>query len=328
VLTEAEEREFLGEGDWIETLEVPCRLERLPQVLAGEEWKAYLGEMRPDVVVGAWKAPRLPTVRDGRPPVPYYCHVTGSVRHVVSAEHLQAGMLVTNWGTSLSRYIAEMALALVLAASRNLGYHQKKLHQDHGWRDGFGNRMETSLFDKRVGLHGCGAIARELSALLAPFRTRTMVWDPYVSEETLPGLGVESADSLEDLFTSSDILVECCALTPETKGIVDEAMLRRLPSGAVFVNIARGHLVDEEALIRLLKEGHLRAGLDVFQHEPLPKDSPLRGLENVMLTPHIGGNTVESRRAAGAFALENLRRFARGEELLGRITLEQYLRMT
>jgi len=327
VLTEDEERMFFGGDDWETKLgtayELQCRFS-LPK----EQWGAFLEEVRPDVVLGAWEAPPLPDLSGGPLPLRYYCYVAGSVRQVIGVEHLRAGLLVTNWGGSIGRYIAEMALALTLGSLRNLSRHRENLRPHGGWREARQGEPEGSLFDRRVGLHGYGVIGRGVAALLAPFGTRTSAWDPYVNRETMERDGVEPARSLEDLFASSEVLVECCAFTPETKGIVNEAMLRRLPPGAVFVNIARGKLVDEAALIRVLREGRLRAGLDVFGCEPLPADSPLRGMENVVMTPHIAGNTGESRRAAGDFALANLRRFSRGEDLLSRITLEQYLRMT
>ena len=130
--------------------------------------------------------------------------------------------------------------------------------------------------------------------------------------------------SLEELFAESDVVVELAAATPENYHVVTENHLRMIPEGGVFVNVGRGCVVDKDGLLRVAREGRLQIALDVFEQEPLPADSPLRGLPNVTLLPHLGGPTRDRRRDAGALALKNLRAFLSGEPLDAVVTLEVY----
>ena len=134
--------------------------------------------------------------------------------------------------------------------------------------------------------------------------------------------------SLEQLFSTSDVVVELAAATPDNQHLVKEEHLRMIPEGGVFVNVGRGCVVEEAALIRVAREGRIQIALDVFEQEPLPPDSPLRGLPNVTLLPHLGGPTRDRRRDSGQLALRNLRAFLRGEPLEAVVTRDTYERST
>ncbi len=140
--------------------------------------------------------------------------------------------------------------------------------------------------------------------------------------------GVDRAASLAELFRWSDVVVELAPKKPEYFHIVDESVLRELRPGSVFVNGGRGACVDEEALVRVVREGRIQIGLDVYETEPLPGNSSLRGLSNVILLPHIGGPTRDRRVDSGRLALSNLKRYLAGEPLEAKITAETYDRIT
>jgi phosphoglycerate dehydrogenase-like enzyme len=133
---------------------------------------------------------------------------------------------------------------------------------------------------------------------------------------------------LEELFSTSDVVVELAAATPANDHVIKEAHLRMIPEGGVFVNVGRGCVVDEGGLLRVAREGKLQIALDVFEEEPLPPNSPLRGLPNVTLLPHLGGPTRDRRRDSGALALRNLRAFLQGEPAEAVVTLDVYDRST
>ncbi len=139
---------------------------------------------------------------------------------------------------------------------------------------------------------------------------------------------VALAESLESLFSGNDVIFEIEALTPERESMIDEAMLRRIPKGGTFVNIARGALVNEDDLLKVAREGHIQIGLDVYQEEPLPADHGFRGCQNIMMLPHLGGPTTDRRKDAADHSLENLRRYKRGEPIVDPITPEIYDRST
>lgn len=281
----------------------------------------------PEVIMGAWKTPQLPTPDTGLP-CRYYCHLAGEVRRTVPRTLVERGLVVSNWGTCLSRYVAEAALALLLAALRNQTAHQFDMHIGRGWRTDLGILFNRSLFNLRLGMHGYGAIAREFAPLVAPFSPRLQAFDPFANREEAAKHGVEFVETMEELFSGNDAIVDFCALTKETRGIVTEKLLRLLPRGGVFVNVARGAIVDEQALAGLVAEGHLKVGLDVFAREPLPADSPLRGLPNATMTPHTSGKVTGAHAIAGQFGIANLHRYLQGRSLEGSISLAQYDRMT
>ncbi len=140
--------------------------------------------------------------------------------------------------------------------------------------------------------------------------------------------GVRSCDSLEELFSGSEVLIECESLTQRSQGSVTEAILRLLPEDAVFVNVGRGRIVDEDALARLASEGRLRVGLDVYEQEPLPADSPLRRTPHTLLSPHIAGPTLDGFSILSRFAVENIRSYLEGGKIQGQVTLDAYDRST
>ena len=164
--------------------------------------------------------------------------------------------------------------------------------------------------------------------MLAVFGAKVSAYDPYVEEKDYGGISVSRADSLEDLFETSEILFECSGLTPETEGIVNRDMLARLPDDATFINVARGQLVDQEALIDELRAKRLRAGLDVFREEPVPEDSPLRGLAGLVVMPHLGALAQETFQRSVKTAMDNIHRYVNNQDMLFEVTLHDYDRMT
>jgi phosphoglycerate dehydrogenase-like enzyme len=196
------------------------------------------------------------------------------------------------------------------------------MHTAGAWRD---HRIDTaSLFEKRVGLHGFGQVARALIRLLAPFDPEIGICAPEKDPALYAAHGARRIPTLEELFAWSDVVVEVAPFNPATAKIINEPLLRLLRPGAVFVNVGRGGVVDEEALLRVAREGRIHVGLDVFATEPLPADSGLRGLPNVVLLPHIAGPTLDRRRDAGAQALRNLRAYSEDRPLDAVITPEIY----
>jgi phosphoglycerate dehydrogenase-like enzyme len=284
------------------------------------DFHRVLADTNPEILLACWKTPPLPTRLPSN--LRYVCYVAGSVKKLVLREHIAAGLLVTNWGGSISRIVAEWALFHILSCLRRATYWTLAMHREGAWKD---NGTETaSLFGRRVGLHGFGQIAREVVRLLQPFGCRISAFAPDVTSETEREFGVRPARSLEELFAENDIVVELAPLIDETRGVVTEKHLRLLKPGSVFVNVGRGAVVDEAALLRVAKEGKIMVGLDVFTVEPLPSDSGFRGLPNVTLTPHLAGPTTDRRRDAGAFAVANLKAYAEGRPLDAVITTGVY----
>jgi Phosphoglycerate dehydrogenase and related dehydrogenases len=320
-LSPIELRDFLPEPLLGELRSLTRDFQRFdPTAHSPEEFYRTLADANPEVLVAAWKTPLLPARLP--PNLRYVCYLCGSVKKLVTREHLERGLLVTNWGGSISRIVAEWALFHTLCGLRRASYWSLAMHLRGAWKDT--DTTTASLFGRRVGLHGFGMVAREFVKLLAPFGCTISVHAPDVDDAVAAHWGIRAEPSLETLFSDNDIIVELAPLIPETEGIVTESLLRRIRPGGVFVNLGRGAVVDEAALIAVAREGQVCFGLDVYETEPLPADHPLRGLPNVMLTPHIGGPTTDRRRDAGAFAVKNLRAYAAGEPLEALVTPEVF----
>lgn len=325
-LSPGEMNEFLPEPVWGEIRTLAGEIAVVDaQQLKGDAIRDAIAGFDPEVLLASWRTDPLP---DPLPPsLRYVCYLGGSIRRLVSDNHLAQGLLVSNWGDSISRVVAEGALMLVLMCLRRAGDWNTRMHRDGYWING-SVAPTGSLFERRVGLHGFGKVARALVNLLRPFRVTVSAFDPYVKPEEFARLGVDRAESLDALFSANDVVVELAALSAETEGAVSRRHFALLPDDGVFVNVGRGAVVDERALLNVAREGRLHLGLDVYHNEPLPADYPLRGLENVTLLPHVAGPTPDRRSDVGRFALANLKRYVLGLPLEARVTLEDYARAT
>lgn len=298
----------------------------IPPDLPAAEVAARLREAGTRVLVGGWALPPLPPDRSAFPELEYVCYLSGSIRRKIPRALIEQGLLVSNWGDRIAPTVAECALLLLLMCYREASHWQIRMHQQGSFKAA-ADQGNLSLFRRRVGLHGFGAVAQALVDLLRPFDVEIAAYSPWPEDALFEKKGVRRLHSLNALFGWADAVVEAEACSPETINSVKEHHLRQLGSG-VFVNVARAELVDEAGLIRVASEGRLRLGLDVFHHEPLPPEYPLRGLANVALLPHLGGPTLDRRVDAGTLALENLTRYLAGDPIAFAIGLEQYDRMT
>jgi phosphoglycerate dehydrogenase-like enzyme len=325
VLTAQEQKEFLPEPFNRQLRELLPGAEWIEAPVSKEAWHDLLGTRKPEIVVCAWETPPIP--EEASAYLKYVCYLCGSVRTLIPRELIQGGLLATNWGSIIGNTVAECALLLTLSALRRSSNWALAMHTRGEWKKG--RHPDTlSLFHRRVGIHGLGAIGRELVKLLAPFQVEISAYSPSVPDETYEALGVHRAATLEELFSNSDVLVELAPGKPDNRHLVGEALLDLLPEQAVFVNVGRGMVVDTEALIRVARRKQLHIALDVYETEPLPKDSPLRGLPNTTLLPHLGGPTPDRRRDCGEVAVANIANYLNGDPLANLVTLEAYDRAT
>jgi phosphoglycerate dehydrogenase-like enzyme len=199
---------------------------------------------------------------------------------------------------------AELAVTLILASMRQIPWFAGQ-QANRTW-----SHVRTDSLDgKRVLLVGYGAIGASIEQRLVPFGARVTRVSRSARE------GVSELGELRVLAQAADILVVCIALQPSTRGLVGQEVLSALPDGALVVNVARGPVVDAAALTRQLRDGRLRAALDVTDPEPLPADRPEWTLPNVLITPHIGGDTTTFARHAPAFVAEQAARHLAGRPL-------------
>lgn len=324
-LSDHELARFLPGPLWGELEELLPGYRRIQLPLTGpDDWERLWRASPADILISAWQTPSLNSTLQpvDLKPLRYVCHLTGSVRKLVPRELIEQGLVVTNWGGSISATVAECTLMLILMALRGASHWAVAMHSDGAWKNG--DPVTQSLLGRRVGIHGFGSISQCLVPMLRPFTSRIQAYSPNMPDVIFSSLGVKRLASLEELFAESDVVVELAAGTAENYHLVTERHLRMIPEGGVFVNAGRGCVVDKDGLLRVARDGRLQIALDVFEQEPLPSDSPLRGLPNVTLLPHLGGPTRDRQRDPGAHALKNLRAFLRGEPLDAVVTLEVY----
>ncbi|MFD0344308.1 2-hydroxyacid dehydrogenase [Streptomyces sp. NPDC127117] len=220
---------------------------------------------------------------------------------------LPAGALVCNAKGVHEASTAELTLTLILASLRGVpGFVHGQDKEE--WRSGF----YPALADKSVLIVGYGSIGAAIEDRLAPFECARVVRVARSARTTARG-PVHALDDLPALLPEADVVVLSTPLNPSTQGLVDAKFLATMSDGALLVNVARGGVVDTEALLIELRSGRLRAALDVTDPEPLPAGHPLWHAPNVLITPHVGGSTSAFLPRAKRLLAGQLSRFAAGE---------------
>ncbi|MBM3784492.1 MAG: dehydrogenase, partial [Acidobacteria bacterium] len=207
--------------------------------------------------------------------------------------------------------VAEAILTLMLALAKNL-FVQSEITRAGKWRGDL-PALGRNLRGQVLGSIGCGNIGKEMFRLARPFGfARMLACDPFLTQGQVDELGVELVD-MDTVMRESDFVTVNALLNERTQGLVDERSLRLMKPTAYFINTARGPIVDQEALIRLLRDRAIAgAGLDVFEVEPPPKDLPLLHMDNVIVTPHGLPWTEEIARDNGLEACDNILAVASG----------------
>ncbi len=230
------------------------------------------------------------------------------------------GVAVCNTPGVLDDAVAEAALGMILSAGRNLTGFDRWVRAGH-WLEDW-PWLTHDVHRTTVGIVGLGRIGRRLAELLQPLQVRVL----YHNRRRVPGVeesGLAEYADWERVFAEPDYVVLVVPLTDQTRGLVGAGELARMRSTATLVNIARGQVLDELALVEALQARRIAgAALDVYRTEPLPADSPLLRLDNVVLLPHIASATVETRRAMAELAVENLRLAAAGRPPLESVNVD------
>jgi phosphoglycerate dehydrogenase-like enzyme len=298
----------LGAAPWFDTLDSPVARARLAEV---------------EVLVTSWGAPALTTERlAAAPRLRAVFHCAGSVRALVTDEVWRRGLLVTSGADANAVPVAEFTLAMVILAGKKApfiaaaGAEPPSLGGSARWGD-------LSNLRRTIGVVGFSRIGRMVvERLRANLEDVTvLVSDPHADPDDVAAAGGELVD-LPGLLPRVDVLTLHAPALPSTAGLVGQEQLALLPDHATVVNTARGALVDHEGLAAECGSGRLFAILDVTEPEPLPADSPLRSMPNVLVTPHLAGSLGTEVHRLTDRVLVDLASWCAGEPVADRVSAE------
>ncbi|AFZ23369.1 phosphoglycerate dehydrogenase-like oxidoreductase [Cylindrospermum stagnale PCC 7417] len=257
------------------------------------------------------KSTTLHQVLAAAPALRWHHAPNAGVNHILTPTYLERDLTLTNGAGVHAIPVAEFVLAYILNHAKYLP-ELHALQAEHHWKRGLAIQ---ELTDATLLIIGAGAIGQEIAVRAKAFGMR--VFGSRRHPQELPNFDkVVGADEWRSLLPFADYIVVATPLTPETQGLIDEAALRSLPNHAYLINIARGAVVDEPALVRALTEGWIAgAALDTVIGEPLASESPLWSVPNVLITPHCSGHSPKVKQRSVALFLDNLTRYQTGQPL-------------
>lgn len=272
-----------------------------------------------EIVITSWGSPTFSAAALAEADrLKLIAHSAGSIKRLLPPPVFAAGRRVTHVAYSMSIPVAETTVALILLCLRN--YHKiDRAFRERGWAAARELPPGGELTGSRVGVIGAGYTGRAVIRRLLALEAQVWLCDPYVSEESAAELGARKVP-LEPLMRECPIVTMQAPATAETYRMIGAEQLSWLRDGAIFINTARAHLIDEAALLAELQTGRISAALDVFDQEPLPDDSPFRGLNNLIITPHIAAVTHQAYKRQGEITVDEVARFLSDGKLRYEVT--------
>lgn len=281
-------------------------------------------------LITTWDSPRfgedLPSLA---PNLRIIAHCGGEVK-TRFARSLFKRLTITNAPAPMARATAELGAALLLYCARNIDFYRSELRKRSNriYEQIHLHGSSESLIGQKVGMIGFGRIGRALVDLLRGFDINWLVYDPYAPRSLSRQYPVRFV-SLQQLLAQAQLLVLTAALTEQTRGLLGRQNLARLPDGACIINIARGGLIDLDALRAEVQRGRLRCAVDVTDpKEPLPATDPFRNMRGAIVTPHIAGSGRRVREGIARVVLDDLDRFFSDKKVENQVTASMLDRMT
>lgn len=271
---------------------------------------------RIEVLITSWGAPPVgPEVIERMPKLKLIAHLAGSVKGFLDDIVWRRGILVTNAVAANAVPVAEYTLAAILFANKKvLQLNRAYLAARESRAPWAREAPDVGNYRKTVGIVGASQVGRLVIRHLRAFDLDVLLYDPYVPPLAARDMRVSKV-TLSELLVRSDVVSLHAPLLPETRHMLGSRELALMPDGATLINTARGALVDPAALEAELARGRLFAVLDTTEPEVLPPDSPLYGLPNVFLTPHIAGSLGRETQRLADYIVAEVERFARGVSL-------------
>lgn len=296
---------------------VQARLDALGVVTANTEERNYSSVELADLIPGfdaclcSWGSPAFtPEVIENADRLRVISYGAGSVKGILSSAVFDKGIAVCTSQPAMAVSVAAHTVMMMEMMLRNVVNLATGIRTQGTWHPK-GIAPARELSGKKVGIIGASLIGREVIRFIQPFDVELFICDPYLTDEGAKSLGAKKV-SLEEIFATCEVVSLHAPVTEETKGMIRREHFKMLQDGAVFINTARGVILDHEAMVDELRTGRFSAALDVTNPEPLPDGHELFGMENVVLTPHISGGTPEMVLRQGELAVRNLEVFFAG----------------
>lgn len=282
---------------------------------------------RAEILLTGWGSPRIDlALLERAPKLRAVLHAAGTVKGHVDPAVLARGVRVSSAAAANAVPVAEFTVGAILLANKRAFRLQRLYRELRGFRLWSREVAAIGNHRKTVGIVGASRIGRLVLERLRGFDFSLLVYDPFLAAAEAASLGAENVE-LDDLLRRSDLVSLHAPSLPETRHMIDARRLALLRDGAVFVNTARGALVDGEALAAELASGRIDAVIDTTEPEILPADSPLYELPNVFLTPHVAGAMGTETQRLATLAIDELERLVRGEPLAHEVRLADWERI-
>ena len=282
-----------------------------------------------EIIVGSWGCNTLDDALLSRmPKLRLLAYAAGTVKATVTSATWEHGVVVSSAAAANAVPVAEFTFAAIVMIAKDV-FRVRDRHRDARGQQpvtGRGPAGDVGTRGLRVGVIGASTIGRLVIERLSSLDVRVAVADPYLSDTDAAALGVDRVE-LDELFGWADVVTVHAPELPSTRHLVDANQLARMHDGAWLVNTARGSIVDTDALTRECVAGRLSAFIDTPDPEPLPPESPLYDLPNVVLTPHIAGSLGTEISRMGDLAVAEVRRFLAGEPLRHEVRAEDLERI-
>lgn len=286
-------------------------------------WKQHAADTR--ALITGWGTPPLTeAMLDEATELRVMVHAAGSIKHLVTDTIWQRNLRIGTAREALAVGVAETTLAMMIAGLKGL-FPADRLTAGNGWKRGDAETdfAVREMFDINIGIIGASMVGRHVLRLLQQFEVRCLLSDPHVTADEAHQLGAEKVE-LDELMRQSDVCSLHAPALPSTRHMLGRDQFRLMPDRAIFINTARGMIVDEDALVEELRTGRISAFLDVTDPEPPRADHPFRTLPNVVLTPHLAGAMTNGCRRLGRSAVQQLLAFADGKPMEGEVVAAQF----
>ncbi|AIY02246.1 D-3-phosphoglycerate dehydrogenase [Arthrobacter sp. PAMC 25486] len=278
-----------------------------------------------NIFITAWGFPRLTgAYLELAPLLELVVHAPSSIRALVSDDFWSAGLPISQAGAAMAPAVAEMSLTLTMSLLRRTHRLDHAMRNGVAWEQARNISRAREIGGARIGVVGASRTGRKYIAACRALNADVRIYDPYISSDDPLS---KNTCGLDELIEWAEVLALHAPETPETRGLITRDHIFSMTAGTLVVNTARPSLVDMEALYEAVSAGRLDVALDVYDVEPLPEADRWRSLPGALLTPHVGGATLESRQRAGHIVVDEIRRHLSGERLQHSIDQTQLKRM-